>query len=140
MSDLQQKFAVAGELKQLVISSIVAAQPYIAGRINVDTMLVFGPVVSCPGATPCLQHIAFAIKLNHGRCGNEAFETRWCKGCCAFVFTHSTGTMNDPDMMIAVSGDTSHLTQNPVIGQWLGPVWIDGIARAGADRSFNTLR
>jgi hypothetical protein len=41
--------------------------------------------------------------------------------------------MHDPDVIALVDGDTGHLPEYPVVGQRLGPEWIDLKKRNASD-------
>jgi hypothetical protein len=45
------------------------------------------------------------------------------------ILGNAVGIMQYPDVIFTVNGETSDLTDDPVVGQLLGPPWVDPIVR-----------
>src|SRR5438067_2633411 len=62
-ADLHEELPVGRELDELVVLGIVAADPDVALPIDIDAVLVLGPLVALTRPAPGAQQIALAVEL-----------------------------------------------------------------------------
>ena len=65
LADLHDELAVAGELENLPVLGIVAADPDEVVVVDEDAVLVLLPVVALAGAAPGLHDLAVLVELDH---------------------------------------------------------------------------
>ena len=112
-----------------MIRGVVAADPDVAFGVDVDTVLVAGPVVALSRPAPGGKEVALLVELEHGGGGDTAIRALRVERRAALVFGQRARALQDPDVVIRVDCNTGGLADDPVIGQGLGPVGIDGVAR-----------
>src|SRR5262245_64474221 len=67
--------------------------------------------------------------MQHGRCRLAAARFRRVLFGTFFVVDQRRGAVHDPDAIVVVDRNARHLSQNPIVGQWLGPERLNNILR-----------
>ena len=111
-----------------MVFGVVATDPHVAFRVDVDAVFVGRPVVADAGAAPGLDNIAGRIKFNDGGCGPAATGGRriFCGAC--FKFVDGARPVDDPQVVALVDMQAGHLSQCPLVGQGFGPERVDAVA------------
>ena len=137
LADLQKELAVSRELQDGV--PVVTGQPHVVLPIQRDAVHGRRPLVACAGRAPMSDHVSFRVKFDDrrrlratefgdrarrsGRRGAAtARRRRWIAHHRAKIrVDRRLATMNDPDVIAGIDGETNNRSENPVIRQLLRP-------------------
>ena len=105
-ADLHHKLAVLRELHQVMIRRAIAAQPYEALRVGVDTVFCLGPVIARAWTAPAPKEISGLVEHQHRRRSHGLL-----------VGAHGARALQDPGVTLFVDRDAGNLTPNPLARQ-----------------------
>jgi hypothetical protein len=125
LADLQHEAAVAREFQHLPVVLAVARDPDESPGIDVDAVLVAGPVVAGAGPSPRAQHAAGGVELQHRRRRHAALRLRRIERGAGFVLGQAARTLQHPDVIVGVDRHAAHLAEDPVVRQRSRPRRID---------------
>ena len=114
-ANLQEQLACRRELQQHVVRlgpRAVAADPDVAGRVDVDAVLVRRPVVAVGRAAPGAHERPVRLERQHRRRRRPQ------------VLLHRAGPVQHPDPIVRAHGHRRHLAEHPVVGD-AGPGRVD---------------
>ena len=121
-TDLQQKLSGLGEFQKVRVLLAVAGDPHVVFVVDEDAVLGIGPVVALPRTTPGLKEIPGLIEFQNRRRRSTAIGRFVAE--ILVVLVGGARTMDHPDVVVGIDGDAGNLSQNPVVGQMLGPIRI----------------
>jgi len=135
-ADLLQELAVVRELQDVGVRSLagggvataVAADPDIALVIDGDAVVRRRPHIGLVGrrAAPSGDDVASRVELDHRRRRHAAFaERRVGHRADLLLRVERVVPVDDEHMVTVVDADADHVAEHPVVGERLGPEWVD---------------
>ena len=126
LPDLQQELALLRELEHLRVLIAVAADPDVALVVDRDAVIRGRPLVAFTRSAPVADEIAFRIELEHGRRAGAALAGRRIQlEALLVVAERRRSAMDDPDVIALIDRHADRRSEDPMIGQRLGPERID---------------
>src|SRR5215213_2863637 len=113
LADLKDEFALARELQEVPVLVAVPRDPDEPFRVDVDAVLVLGPVVARAGAAPGLDQVALLVELQDGRSRRAALRARRVEAGGLLVVGERARTLDDPDVILRIDGHARGLAHNP---------------------------
>jgi hypothetical protein len=120
-ADLQQEPAVERELQHLCVLVAVAGQPHVVVVVHVDAVFAVWPLVALAGSTPRPHQVAGLVEDQHRRRGATARAVGRRLLRTQLALREASGALHHPHVPALVDGHARHLTQDPVVGERLGP-------------------
>src|SRR5882672_7089811 len=126
LAHLQQELAVLGELQHLRVLCAVAADPDVALVVDEDAVVRLRPLVARSRAAPVPHQVAGLVEHQHRRRAAAALAGRRIElQALLVVVVRGRAAVDDPDVVLLVDPDADRHAEQPVVGQGLGPQWID---------------
>ena len=124
--ELFDELAIPTEHENVTIVGAVAADPEVPFAVGRDAVVRFGPLVAFAGSTPAFDQVAFRIELENRRRRHTAVgHGRILRGVDFLLVERGFAAMDDEDVVAAVDADANRHTEQPMVGQRLGPHRVD---------------
>src|SRR6185503_8819406 len=99
-ADLQEERAAPGELEDLRVRGVVAADPDVALVIHRDAVIARRPLVARTGSAPGADEVAGLIELQHRGRHAAADPDRWLHVGGFEIVLDGLRTMEHPDVIL----------------------------------------
>ena len=110
LSDLHHEGPVPAELEHLVVVGSVAGDPDVAEMVHKDAVLARGPLVALSRipvlVPPTVEHVSVRVELEHRGRRDAARGERWILNQPGFIRVEAAGSLDEPDVVIHVHGDS----------------------------------
>src|SRR5882762_6857142 len=114
MANLHEEMPVIFEFQDLTIPSPGSTNPNVIVLVHINAMLSFWPIESFARTAPGLQQVSLRIENEHWRRGEAALRLRRSLCRAQFVDGVQAGTLQNPDVVVAIHGHATHLAHDPV--------------------------
>src|SRR5262245_42322491 len=93
----------------------VAGHPDVTILVHMDAVLGGWPLVARARPSPAPEQLAVGGELQHWRRGGATSGLGWILLGALLVIGQRRRPLDDPDIVLAVSGDAGHLAKYPIV-------------------------